>query len=896
MTRVHAAAFRLALLAYPRQFRRRFRDEMRTAFAHRPSWSHLGAMVVDGLGERRAAVRLTLTAPAHVHHLYEPAGRHAMFWDVLVADVRHAIRMGARTPLHTALAIVALGLGIGANTAIFTVVNAVLLRPLPYRDAGDLVMVWSDDTNSKKPRSPISPADFFDIQRESRSVLALEGCFSFVTSNRLTVRGQSEMVHGEAVTPELFRLLGRGASVGQTLSGDRDGTRIVLSDGFWRRRFGADPAVIGLAVEIDSRSYTVAGIMPSDFVFPYKGMLGPTGFATSPDVDLWIAMTPTTPLFTDRSGQLVRNVRFLSAIGRLAPGVTVQRADAETSSIARRLESAYPDSNRGWKSTVVPLHAQVVGDVRPALLLLAGSVALILLIACVNVGNLVLARSVARRREFATRAALGATRRRLAAQAITESGLLGAAGALVGVASAWWGVQALVALAPDNLPRLSEVRPDGVILVISIAAGLATGVLVGAAPAIVAAGADLRGPLQDGSRGASGSTHRLGASLVVAEIALALVLAVGAGLLLRSFGKLLEINPGFRVDHLLTLEMNIPQRLATAEARRAFYASFFDRVKALPGVTSVGGTTRIPLGSTSVSTTVEVEGRAVPTGERPSVEFRRALADYFGTMGIPVRRGRTFTGEDGPTAAPVAVINETLARTVFAGEDPIGKHVRLGPSATGPWTTIVGVVGDVRHRRLDAAPEPELYVSGVQNPPVAPFIAIRTAGDPAELSETLRAEAPQIDPTLTLYDLRTMSDIRSDSIAEQRFVLLLIASFGALALMLAAIGVYGVMSLAVAQRSQELGIRVALGAGPARLVAMVLRDALRLSAAGVAIGVVAALALSPLIASQLYGVAAIDPLTFVAMPALLVAAAVAAAAVPARRATRIDPIRAIAQP
>lgn len=819
-----------------------------------------------------------------------------MFWDVLIADVRHTLRMSARAPLHTALAVLALGLGIGANTAIFTVVNAVLLRSLPYRGAGDLVMIWNDDTNSKKPRTPLSPADFFDLQRESRAMMTLEGSFSFVTSNRLTVKGQAEMVYAEAVTPGLFVVLGREAAIGQTLSADDGGTRIVLSDGYWKRRFGGDPGVVGSAVDVDSRPYVVAGVMPPDFVFPYKGMLGPTGFATSPEVDLWMPLTTLAPQFRDRTGQLVRNVRFLSAIGRLAPGVTLSRADAEIAAIGRRLEVMYPDSNRGYKTRVASLHGEVVGGVRPALLLLTASVALILLIACVNVANLVLARSVARRREFATRAALGATRRRLAAQALTESTLLGVAGALVGIVSAWWGVQALVVLAPGNLPRLSEVRPDAAVLVVSIAAGLAAGVLVGAAPAIVAAGADLRGALQDGGRSASGAAHRLGSSLVVAEIALALVLAVGAGLLLRSFAKLLDVDPGFRVDHLLTLEMNLPQRLTTPEARRTFFAVFFERVAAMPGVVSAGGTTRIPLGSTSVTTTVEVEGREVPAGERPSVEFRRALTDYFATMGIPVRRGRVFTGADGPTSPPVAVVNDALARAVFPGEDPVGRHVRLGPSPSGPWITIVGVVGDVRHRRLDENPEPELYISGAQNPPVAPFIAIRTSGGPAQLADALRAEAQRIDPSLTLYDLRTMSDIRSDSIAEQRFLLLLVGSFGLLALGLAAVGVYGVMALAVAQRTRELGIRMALGAAPPRLVVMILRDALNISMVGVALGTIAALALAPLVASQLYGVRPIDPLTFAATPVLLVGAAAVAALVPARRAMQIDPIKAIGAP
>lgn len=884
-------AFAIALRAYPRAFRLRFGAEMRADFGLRPSWASLPPLVAAGLAERWAAVRRALGAPADMPHLYEPS--HGLFWDGLRSDVRHAIRMSARAPLHTALAVLALGLGIGANTAVFTVVDDVLLRPLPYRDAGRLVMVWNDDTAGKRPKNPISPADFVDLQRDSAGVLKLEGGYSFVTSNKLTVDGQSEIVAAETVTPGLFGLLGRDPAFGGGLAGDAAGTRAVLSDGFWRRRFGGDPRVIGRTVDIDGRPFAIAGVMPADFVFPYKGMLGPTGFSASSDVDVWLPLTPSTPQLRDRSGQLLRSVRFLSAVGRLQPAATVGQANAAIASIADRLARQYPDTNRGWKASVVPLHDQVVGDVRPALLLVLGGVAFILLMACANVANLVLARSIARRQELAMRAALGASPRRLALQALTESTLLALTGGAVALLFVSWGVRALVGIAPDSLPRLHEIHPDLTVLAASMVTALVAGVLVGLAPAIVAGHADVREALQEAGRGTPGGRHRLRSALVAGEIALAVVLTVGAGLLLRSFDKLLDVDPGFRVDHLLTLEMNIPDRLTTADARRAFYGRFFERVTALPGVVSAGGTTRIPLGSTSVSTTVDVDGRPVPAGERPSVEFRRALHDYFATMGIPIVRGRGFTATDGPTAPPVAVINEAMARQVFPGEDPVGRHVRLGPAPTGSWMTIVGVVGDIRHRRLDAQPEPELYVSGVQNPPVSPFIAIRTSGDPAELADALRADARTIDPTLTLYAIRTMTEIRSDSVAERRFLLLLIGSFGALALVLASVGVYGVMSLAVSERTKELGVRLALGADAAGVLAMVVGDALRLSAAGVAIGLALALALAPLASSQLYGVRPIDPVTFAVAPAVLVAMAVLAALVPARRATRVDPMTAI---
>jgi putative ABC transport system permease protein len=888
MTRLQTAAFALVLRAYPRAFRRRFGEEMRIAFSHRPSWRQLASMVVDGAGERCAAVGLTLRAPAHVRHLYEPSGRHAMFWDLLLADVRHTLRMSARMPLHTALAVLALGLGIGANTAIFTVVNRVLLRPLPYAAAGELVMLWSNDTNSKKPRNPISPADFLDFQRDARSLLQIEGCFSFVTNNRLTIDGQSEVVAAEAVTPGLFALLGREAAIGRTMAPHDFSTAIVLSDGYWRRRFGADPRSVGRSVDVGGSPYTIAGVMPADFVFPYKGMLGPTGFTRTLNVDVWLPLDVNAPQTASQ-----RNVRYLSAVGRLVPGISVAQANGAVAAIADRLEQRYPNSNREWKASVMPLHDQVVGDVRPALLLLAAGVALVLVMACANVANLVLARSAARRKELAMRAALGATPVRLALQAFTESALLGAGGAMVAVLFAWWGVQALVALAPGNLPRLHEVRPDMTILGVSVAIGIAAGILVGVAPAIVAGRSDVRGALQEAGRGTSPSRHSLRSGLVVAEIALALVLTVAAGLLLRSFVKLLEVDPGFRVDHVLTLQMNIPDRLTTGDQRRAFYDAFFQRIEALPGVLSTGGTTRIPLGSTNTSTSVEVEGHAVAVGERPSVEFRRAMRNYFATMGIPVVRGRGFDASDTPTSPPVIVINEAMARRVFPGEDPIGRHVRIGPGSSGPWSTVVGIVGDVRHSRLDVDPEPELYITAVQNPPVAPFVVIRTAGDPAVLSDQVRAEARAFDPSLTLYDLRTLESIRAESVAEQRFLMLLLGVFGGLALVLATVGVYGVTSLDVTERTPEVGVRLALGAPPARVLSMIVRDAVRLAVIGVVIGIAAALAVAPLIGSQLFGVRPIDPLTFTVTPALLVASAAVAALVPAWRAMRIDPIQAI---
>jgi predicted permease len=756
-------------------------------------------------------------------------------------------------------------------------------------------MAWSHNTKEGKPSNPISPADFADLRDESRSLVTLEGYFSFMTNSKLTVDGLSEIAVTNSVTPGLFTMLGRSAALGRALNADDLDGRLVLGDGFWRRRFGADPSVVGRAVIVEGQPFTVVGVMPPDFIFPYKGMLGPTGFTRSLNADFWVPLQLKGPGFVSQSGQLVRAVHFLAAVGRLQPGVSVEQARAGLATIASQLETAYPDSNKGWTTTVLPLHEQVVGEVRPALLVLLGGVALILLMACVNVANLVLARSVARHKELAVRAALGASRGRLATQALVESLILALAGAAMGLLVVTWGVQALVAVAPASLPRLQEISPDLTVLGVTLLVALVTGTLVGIVPALVAGRADLSHALQGVSRGMIGSAsrHRLRSGLVMAEVALAVVLTVGAGLLLRSFDKLLGVDAGFRSANLLTLQMNIPAHLTTPDARRAFYATFFERMEAIPGVVSVGGTTRIPLGSTNVTTTIEVEGRATPTNERPEVEFRRAMHNYFTAMGIPLIRGRGFTAEDGPTAPPVALINQAMARRVFPNEEAVGRHVRMGPNPSGPWTTIVGVIGDVHHSSLETDPAPELYINYLQNPPVAPFIAIQTAGDPAALADLVRAEARAIDPSLTLYDIRTMEQIRAESVAERRFLLLLIGVFGVLALVLASVGVYGVMSLVVSERTQEVGVRLALGAQPSEVLAMIIGYAVRVSGLGVAAGLVAAAALGPLMASQLFGVSAIDPVTFAVVPVLLVLVATVAALVPARRAMRVDPMTAL---
>jgi putative ABC transport system permease protein len=904
---VKNALFAIALLSYPRAFRRRFGHEMRADFRRTSgtlgtigTLGTLAAVVANGLKERWAAIVRWSFYPNSTPHLYEPTGRHFMFWDTLRGDIRHTLRLAVKTPVFTTLTILALALGIGATSAIFAVVNGVLLRELPYRDHGRLVNVWSNVTTEGRPRNPISPANFLDFQRMNTTLDGLEGYFTFVTPRELQTDAGSEAVFSVLVTPNMFNLLGRPAASGRTFAVNEPQGSVILSDGFWKRRFGGDPSIVGRTLPISGESLQVIGVMPPDFVFPYGGMLGPSGFTRVQRVDMWIPIQFSGPYavanrMLDQSGQIVRQVHWWGAIGRLKPGVSPQQAEADLKTIAAQLAQSYPSVNKGWSATVVPTIDQTVGSIRPALLVLLAGIACVLIMASVNVANLLLARSIAREKELATRAALGAGRARIVRQLLTESVLLALAGGLVGLLIMWWTIQGLVALAPADLPRINEVTIDLRVLLIAGLTTMLTGVLVGVLPALSSASVNPQASLQDASRGTVGGSlrRRARAALVIAEVALAVALTTGAGLLLRSFVSVMNVDPGFDTEHLLTWQINIPDRLTNANDRRAFYRDFFARMEALPGVVAVGGTTRVPLGSTSVTTSIQVDGRNVPISDSPEVQFRRAMHNYFGAMGIPITRGRNFTADDGPTAPPVAVINEAMARRIFPDQDPLGQRVRMGPNPSGPWTTIVGVIGDIRHGGLEEVPQPELYITYLQNPPVSPFIVLRTAGEPSALAETVRAEARHIDKDLPFYDMRTMQTLRSESVATRRFILLLVAAFGVLALGLAAIGVYGVMSLVVSERTREVGVRLALGAEPSQLLRMIVMQAARLAAIGVAVGIVVALPLAPLLDSQLYGIRSLDPLTFVSVPLLLLIVATLAALVPARKAMLVDPLAAL---
>ena len=908
-----SCAIGLVVRGYPEPFRQRFGAPMRLAIrdALDTSARRAGLFGVIATGSRAlrdaaanlplergvaARTRLLWPAPSPL-----PVRSPRMIADSLRADGRFAVRALRRAPLFTLLIVGALALGLGANSAIFAVVRGVLLRPLPYAEPDRLVMIWSDNRREHKPQNPVSPANFADFRTETRSFERIEGLLSFLVPQRVAAGSSIEIAQAAVVTTGMFELLGRRPALGRTFAEGETRGVVVLSHGYWVRRFGADPAIIGRVIPLVDQvmamnagtplhGAVVIGVMPPDFVFPYRSMLGPSGVNRAQDVDMWLPLAFEGFRFVDASGAPVRNIQLLAAVGRLKAGATVDSARADLAAVARRLEHAWPATNTGWGASAVSLLDQTVGKVRPALLLLLAAVGFVLVMTCVNVANLLLAHGIARRRDAAVRAALGAGRRRLIQQIVMENVLLGMLGGVMALLVARWAVAALVALAPADLPRLHAVTVDGWVTAFTLAASVVVGLVIGFVSSLAATGFELSDALKSAGRGTLGSSRRgARAVLVVVEVALAVVLTVGAGLLIRSFAALLDVDPGFKPASLLTLQMNVPDAYDTPAKRLAYYDTLFARLDALPGVEAVGGTTRLPLGSTNVSTSIVVEGHDVPESARPESELRRALHHYFPAMGIPVLEGRVFTRDDRPDAPPVAVINRVLATRLFGRASPLGHRIRIGP-AQSPWLTIIGVVGNVLHEGLEITPAPEVYIHGLQSPPVAPFLAIRTAGDPAALGDTVRNAIRAIDPTAAVFDMQTMMQVRAASMSQRRFVLMLTAAFGGLALLLAGIGVYGVMALIVAERTREIGVRLALGARPVAVLALVLRQSLGVTIAGIAAGLAAAALLTPLVASQLFGVRTHDPVTFLIVPAALLLVAIIAALSPAVGAMRVNPI------
>ena len=803
--------------------------------------------------------------------------------ETLWQDVRFGLRMLVKSPGFTIVAVLALALGIGANSAIFSVVNAVLLRPLPYEDPDRLVMVWEDNTKLGFPRDTPAPANFIDWRDQNQ---VFEGMAAFADESfNLTGVSEPERINGQRVSANLFQLLGVAPRLGREFLFEEDQPRrervVIISDRLWHRRFGADKNIIGKTLTLNGESFTVVGVMPANFQFPSR------------EDELWV------PIAFDSTEASRRGSHYLQVIARTKPGITLEQAQAEMSTIAARLQKQYPETNKSVGAAVTPLHEQLVGDIRPALLILLGAVGFVLLIACANVANLLLARAAVRQKEITIRAALGARRLRLMRQFLTESGLLAALGGLVGLLLAVWGVNLLTVFIPDDISQAKGITIDVKVLVFTLIVSLLTGLIFGLAPALQASKLNLNETLKEGGRssavGARG--NRIRSLLVISEVALALVLLIGAGLLINSFLRLRTIDPGFQSDKLLTMRINLPELKYPDRTRRAaFYTELLHRVEALPGVRSAAVTTALPLTFKGNSNGITIEGRPEPApDERPIVITRVISPDYFHAMSIPLLQGRSLGEQDKEDSAGAVIISETMARRFWPGEDPIGKRIKMGWSdSSNPWLSVVGVVKDVRQFELNADPKPQIYLPYTQAGLFAPRdLVIRTTTEPLSLTAAVRNTVWEIDKDQPVSDIRTMEQILSESVSRDRFSMLLLGIFAIVALVLASVGIYGVMSYAITQRTHEIGIRMALGAQTGDVLKLAVGQGLKLVLTGVAIGLVAALLLTRVMSSLLFGVSATDPTTFVIISLVLISVAVLACYIPARRATKVNPMIAL---
>jgi predicted permease len=804
--------------------------------------------------------------------------------DTLSQDFWLALRKLRKSPGFTLIAVLTLALGMGANSAIFSVVDAVLLRPLPMPEPERLVHVYSVSPNSRKGKGDTSALDFRDLREKSRSFTELAVADS--TDLSLTGAGaEPERLQGTVVSAGFFQVLGTSPLVGRTfLPGEDEPGRsrvVVLGHALWQRRFGGNPDVLGKSLEVGGTPYTVIGVMRPGFDFPSKSQL-------------WVPVTWEGDLLEPSN----RGAHWLDVYGRLAPGITVAGAQAELVTLTRELEAQYPRTNTGYSAAVVPLQEDLVGEVEPALLLLLGAVGLVLLIACANLSNLLLARAVSREGEISVRLALGATPGRIVRQLLVESFVLALIGGAAGLLVASWGLDVLVALGPKDIPRLEQVGIDGKVLGFSAGLSLLTAMLFGLFPALQAARAELGHSLREVGRSSTGVRHRARNVLVVSETALAVVLLVAAGLLLKSFVRLQQVDPGFRSGHVLTMDLALPESTYPfgSPATGSFYDTLLERVRALPGVEAAAATYHLPLSGRNITTNVRDMSRPEPTPEqRQLAQVRFVTPDFFEVMRIPLKRGRQLTAQDGERGHYGVVISEEAARRYWPGEEPLGRTVEIGMSfGNGPMGgQVVGVVGDVRHQGMATEPFPEVYVPFGQARANDMSLVVRTAGEPLALASSVRAEVRALDKNLPVVHVRTLETLLGDAVAQPRFLMALVGTFAALALVLAAMGLYGVVTFAVSQRTRELGIRMALGADAHSVLRLVIGQYLQLTAAGVALGLVLAFVASRLLAGLLYSVQAADPWAYAGVTVLLVGVALVASFLPAYRATRIDPVIAL---
>jgi putative ABC transport system permease protein len=802
--------------------------------------------------------------------------------DKLLQDIRYALRAMRRTPGFTAVALLTLALGIGANAAIFSVINAVLLRPLPFPDPDRVLRVYS---TFQGERGVLSPRNFLDVREQQKSFASLAAYYA--DGYTLSGAGDPERLDGATVSADFFGVLGVKPLVGRTFRPDEDvpgKNRVaVLGYDLWRRRFGGDRGIVGRAVTLEGVPYVVVGVMPAGFAYPEKR-------------EIW---TPI-PFDSSFTGQGSRGAYYISAIGRLAPGATPEHAAVEVAGIAGRLARAYPEANANVGGTALPLAEALVGDIRGSLLVLLAAVGFVMLIACANLANLLLSRAAARQGEMAVRVALGAGRRRLIRQLLTESVALSLAGAALGLVLARWGAAFLVSMKPRGIPRLEGVGVDATVVAYTAGIAVLTGILFGLAPALQAARGQVATALREGGRSPSASrgSARMRGALVVAEMALAVMLLAGAGLLIRSFATLRAVNPGFRTDRALTFRIAVPESRYGRDAQiDGFYSRLLATTAALPGAAGVGAVSALPLSGTSFNFDFTVDGRPKPPpGASATLETRAITPGYLTVMGIPVLRGRGFTEADRAGAPPVVLISQSAARKFFAGEDPIGKRIVLGWTRTDTvhtGGTVVGVVGDVKLSRLEDEAPPHIYLAHHQVPTQAMSVVLRGTGDPLSLAPAVRRTVAALDPDVPVTRLLSVSQLVSDSVSQRRFYMLLLTLFAALALALAGVGIFGVVSYTVVQRTREIGIRMALGAAPGRVLHEVVGRGVGLAGIGLGVGLVLSLGATRTLAGLLYGVGPQDPATLAATLAVLGGAALAASWIPARRATRVDPITAL---
>ena len=814
-------------------------------------------------------------------------------------DLRDALRGFARQPGFVAAAVFSLALGVGANSAIFSVASALLLRPLPYPQADRLVILWNRSPGLGIVQDWFSTAQYFDIRGAGSSFDQV--AIAYGSNENMTGDGEPERISTLRGSSNLLPMFGASAVIGRLFTAEED-TKLpadtaVLGFATWTRRYGRDPAVLGRRIDLNGRPYQIIGVLPEGFSLPHE-VLPTLGNASDADIVIPLPMAPTAAA--------TRNREDYNVVARLKPDATVRHAQQELDQLTSRLRHDFPGfypPNGGLTFGIVPLQEQVVGGVRGSLSLLIGAVAFVLLIACANVANLLLSRGVSRRKEIAMRAALGATRRRIVRQLLTESVLLALAGGAVGLLLAFWGLAWLQSFGSKSVPRLHEIGIDARVLAFTLGLSLVAALLFGLAPALRAGRVDLQDSLKDGHGSSAGLApwgrrQRTRKLLVVGELALSVMLLVGAGLLIRSFARLQQVPTGFNAERVLTLELTLSGRKYTdTEKVRESYRRLWEALPNMPGAVAVGGVSSLPLSNMMAWGPITVEGRVAPASERfINVDERVIAGQYFRVMEIPLTQGRLFTNADDATSPRVAIIDERMAQSLWPDSDPIGKRVRMGgfdASDTAPWITVVGVVGNVKQDALDAESRMALYMPQAQFTPRAINVVVRSAGDPAALGPAVRGALHDIDPDLPIFNMRTMTDRVDESLAQRRFSMLLLTILALLAAGIAAGGIYGVVAFLVAQGTKELGIRMALGATPGRIGLLVVRHGAVMAAGGLVIGVAGAVIVTRVMRSLLFGVGTTDLVTYAGVCALVALTAIAATYLPARRAARLDPMKSL---